>query len=216
MIRTTFFSIAAASLVFTQGTAFGQSCQPTPDDSAIWNSIKESQNALDFAAYLKEFPQGCNRVVASFKLRQLVPESVALTAKVQVAQDSGWYQAPNNGFLTHGDRVVENLAISFDNPDTAKLSFNYTCDAAGRGVTRAANGQACPTNGRAPIQGYGVVLSGSYSQFYDLKYDCTVRRGNGSTYHGAQPDGSWCGAHGGTPSEYVVNVQFTVTRKPLN
>jgi hypothetical protein len=102
--------------------------------TAIWSAIKDSQNALDFAQYLKDFPQGCNRVVALFKLRQMVPESIALTARIRVAGDGAWYQAPNGGFLTHGDNVVQSMTIGFDNNmDPAKLSFSYTCDAAGKG-----------------------------------------------------------------------------------
>jgi hypothetical protein len=215
MLRT-IFCLTIAILVF-QKSALAQNCQPTPNDTAIWNSIKDSQNAADFAEYLKEFPNGCNRVVAGFKIRQLVPETVAVTSKILIAGQNAWFQAPNGGFLSHGDTVVEAMSVQFDSPDLSKLSIGYSCDAAGRGVTNATNGQVCPTSGRAPIQGYGLVLTGSYSQFYELKFDCTVRRGDHSTYHGGpQSSQGWCGAHGGTPNEYVVNVQVTLARKPLN
>jgi hypothetical protein len=217
MLRSACFAIVATVFVFMQSPVFAQSCQPTPNDTAIWSAIKDSQNALDFAQYLKDFPQGCNRVVALFKLRQMVPESIALTARIRVAGDGAWYQAPNGGFLTHGDNVVQSMTIGFDNNmDPAKLSFAYTCDAAGKGVTRASNAQECPTNGQAPIQGFGVFVSGSYSQFYTLSTECTVRRGDHSTYHPKSADGSWCGAHSPAPSEYIVNIMVTVKRQELN
>lgn len=205
--------VSAFALMPFIKSADAQDCKPSPDESQIWDAVKGSTDALDFAAYLKDYPKGCFRAVAVFKLRSLVPEVVPLIAQMQVAGDGAWYQAGNGGFLTHGDNVVESMKVRVD---ALKLGISYSCDAAGRGVTNGANDSACPSNGRAPIQGFSVAMSGGYGQFYQASTECTVRKGDHSTYHPVSSDGAWCGAHGGTPQEYVVNIKVTVTRKPLN
>ena len=51
------------------------------------DAIKGSSVPQEFLAYLKQFPHGCFRAVAIFKIKSLVPEAVPLTASVQVAAE---------------------------------------------------------------------------------------------------------------------------------
>jgi hypothetical protein len=194
--------------------AFAQQCAPTQKEQNIWDGIKQSAVPQEFLAYLKEFPKGCFRDLAIFKIEALVPEIVALTASLQVAQDERWFSGGNGQLVSGGENVVESMKISADHIAKTVLAFDYQCDGAGKGVTSASNGQPCPSNGRAPIQGFSVSIAGSLAEFYDLSTNCTtLHKPDNSKKPYSVKNGEWCGVHGGTPATYICNMTVKVTRK---
>lgn len=194
--------------------AFAQQCVPTQQEKNIWEGIKEFFVPQEFLAYLNKFPKGCFRDLAIFKIEALVPETVALTASIQVAADSKWYSGSNGQVVSGGENVVESMTVSADYVVNTEVSFDYQCDAAGKGVTGASNGQPCPSNGRAPVQGFSLRISGSLAEFYDLSTTCTtLHKPDNSKAPYSAKDGQWCGVHGGTPSTYICNMSVKVTRK---
>jgi hypothetical protein len=195
-------------------SANAQVCTPSQQEKNIWDGIKESSVPQEFLGYLKKFPQGCFRDLAIFKIETLVPETVPLTVNIQVAGDGKWFAGHNGDLVSGGENVVESIRIVADHADPTKISFDYSCDAAGKGVTNASNDQPCPSNGRAPIQGFGVSMAGSLSEFYDVSTLCTtLHKPDNSKAGHSSSDGSWCGVHGGTPATYICNMTVRVARK---
>src|SRR5262245_64100592 len=79
-----------SSLVLSPQGALAQDCMPTPQEKRIWESIKTSSEPREFLAYLKQFPKGCFRDLANFKIRSLVDELLPLQLSFVFAADSGW------------------------------------------------------------------------------------------------------------------------------
>lgn len=201
---------------FFAQSAFAQACVPTEQEKAIWDGIKQSSEPLEFLAYLNEFPAGCFRTLAKFKIRSLVPASVPLQASFLFTADDTWRTAKEGQWLDYGDgRPVEMMKFRAEPTDPNKFQLQYQCDAAGVGLTDWIAGDKTCADRRAPIQGFSLRMRGVMRDFYDLKVQCSTHRrpdNSGQVDYDVGEEG-WCGVRAGTPSTYTYRANTTVLRK---
>ncbi|MER9184779.1 hypothetical protein [Mesorhizobium sp. M0633] len=199
-------------------TATANACVPTPEEQVIWDGIKQSSEPREFLSYLKEFPKGCFRTLANFKIKSLVDLLVPLQLSFTFTAEDGWRSSKEGEWLTNDGRPVEWMRLKAAPTDTSKFELQYQCDAAGVGLTEWFGGdQPCAAR-RAPIQGFSVRMRGFMKDFYDLQVQCSThhRPDNGGNIDYNVADGDWCGVRAGTPSTYLYRANITVRRKAFD
>ncbi len=193
--------------------AFSPACQPPPsEEQQIWDSISQSTDPKIFLSYLQQYPQGCFRAVANFKIKALVDENLKL--RVYGIFSNGSSLERKEGEWLEG-RMVEQFDISATAMDPVRLRLEFQCDAAGRGLSGWIGDRGCHPGGRAPIQGFAVRMVGSYTDFYDLAVDCVTTGPGGDKPQSVGNEG-WCGVRGGTPKRYIYKLMIQAKRKPFN
>lgn len=210
---------AAVLSCFNPRLVYAQ-CIPTEAERQIWDGIKQSSDPREFLAYLKQFPNGCYRALAIFKINALVDETVPMRVAVvftegieRVGKDGEWVDYD-------GWRVAEGFRFRATAVDQSKFTLEYQCDSAGKGLSYwVASDQLCHPSGLAPIQGFSVRMRGSLSEFYDLDIRCTtIGRQVGDQpappkqEHSATNEG-WCGFRAGAGPRYVFRALLSAKRK---
>lgn len=217
-MKRSLISVVMAVCIWS-GNAWGQTCTPGEDEKQIWDGIKGSDEPREFLSYLRQFPKGCFRALANFKIKSLVDESLPLTVSglfAAVPEPGGWRVRKERQMVTEGDlRPVEWIRIRPGPTDPNKFALEYQCDGAGVGVSPWVLGdQLCP-QARAPIQGFSVRMRGYLKDFFDLEVFCSTTLTPGNVHGSDQTvgDEQWCGVHGGTPRTYIGQFSITVKRK---
>jgi hypothetical protein len=204
-------------MAFSQ-TAFAD-CTPTPDEKQIWDSIKGSSDPREFLSYLKQFPQGCFKAIANFKIKSLVAEFLPLEVSFMFTAENNWRTAHEGQWLDFGDgRPVEWMKLRAGPADPNTFKLEYMCDGAGVGNTGWFSGdQSCP-GPRAPIQGFSVRMRGWLKDFYDLEVLCSThhRPSNSLNQDWQTGDEGWCGVHGGAGQIFVYKANITAKRKKFD
>lgn len=134
MLRLSRILAFTALMAFSQ-TAFAD-CTPTPDEKQIWDSIKGSSDPREFLSYLKQFPQGCFKAIANFKIKSLVAEFLPLEVSFMFTAENNWRTAHEGQWLDFGDgRPVEWMKLRAGPADPNTFKLEYMCDGAGVGNT---------------------------------------------------------------------------------
>lgn len=195
------------------------SCTPPQNEKDIWDSIKSSEDPRDFLQYLKQFPQGCFRAVANFRIKALVPEHHPLKIHGKFSAADNWVIVHERETLQFGDgRPLEWFKVESFEDKPEKLRVEYQCDAAGQGLTPWFEWEAtCPLP-KAPIQGFSVRATGYLADFYDLKVDCAthIRPSNQGDVEYTVRGSEWCGVRAGVPRTYLYKLSITLSRKPFD
>lgn len=177
---------------------------------------KGVERPTDFQQYLKEFPQGCYRDVAKFRIRSLVPELATLQVDANFVEDQ-WRSGKQAEWVDFdGGRSIELIRIR-PAADDGKILVEYTCNSAGYGESSwVSNWELCHPRGPRPMQNFQVRLRGNWSDFYDLIIKCSTREqpSDSKRDHGPVVNGGSCGVAGGTTRTFLYRIWVEARRKP--
>lgn len=196
-MRCLFFLAMIAGIGWSD-VATAQTCIAETKEKLIWDNIKDSKVAIEFLDYLKRFPRGCHRDIATSKIEALIDDVPRLHINVQFSGDGAWHSVENGEIVGEDHRGVIELiwftaTMQFTN--SAMLALEYACSSIGQGQTNwQISNHFCPAQ-KSPIQTFAVRLRGELKNFYDLKVSCgTIKmpKQERSTYTVGSEE--WCGS----------------------
>jgi|GEM_PF-6516068 len=214
-------ALVACSLTLTSSLAKADipACTPDPDDEDIWGLIKNSNDPLDYLRYLQQFPQGCHRSAAKFRINALVPATVDLRVGVLTSDNrrievngATWISA---GLSGAGPNWVNQFYVQQRNVDPTKLKIQVRCQAEGAGFSEWIEGP-CHPRGPTFMQGFSVGLLGSLREFYNLEVACLTKVGKGADRTERVASEGWCGTLPGEARRYVNGMSVSITRKTFD
>jgi hypothetical protein len=193
-IRCLFLAVIAC--IGWADMAAAQACSAGTKEQLIWDNIKNSQNRIEFLDYLKRFPGGCYRDIASTNIRALIDDVPPLDINAQFNGDGAWHGV-ENAEIMGGDRrgVIELIRFTAKSTDNSLLFLEYACASIGQGQSDwQRSSHYCPAQ-KSPIQTFAVRLQGELKDFYDLQVSCrTVKMPTQERSNYTVGSEEWCGA----------------------